>query len=131
MKKVAGYNNEVLAEYISEAIERMAKMSEKEINSRCLKSLFFSDSADMLFDLNEDYFLDILRKKRNPHGSIPQILQELRTIHRLTQEEAAKQAGIGVRTLQSLESGTNNPTLGNLQKICSLYGVELAIKTSQ
>lgn len=54
-------------------------------------------------------------------------LQELRTISRLTQEQAAEKAGVSVRTLHSLESGNLKSYVNSMQKVCEAYGATLNI----
>lgn len=57
-------------------------------------------------------------------------LKELRTISRLTQAQAAEKAGISIRTLHALESGTLKSYVNSFQKVCEAYNATLFIKKS-
>lgn len=50
-------------------------------------------------------------------------IKEIRTDHKLTQEEFAKRICIGKSALSRLESGVNNPGDQTIKLICSEFGV--------
>ncbi len=49
-----------------------------------------------------------------------------RTSKGWTQEQAAAEAGVHVRTLKELEAGKGNPNLATLESLAKAYGVTLA-----
>ena len=51
----------------------------------------------------------------------------MRKISRLTQPEFAKHRGISVQALRQIEAGTANPTVVTLNKIASIFGLEVGI----
>lgn len=53
-------------------------------------------------------------------------LRELRKNARLTQEQAAEQAGLDWKTLQDFERGETNPTVASLVAIADAYGISLS-----
>ena len=54
-------------------------------------------------------------------------IKERRAILRITQEQTAELAGVGLRTLKALESGTGNPTVKTLAKVANVLGMDLVI----
>ena len=54
-----------------------------------------------------------------------QRLEELRNQKKLSQEAAAKEFGVGLRTYQYYEHGQREPQLSTLVKIADFYGVTL------
>ncbi len=53
-------------------------------------------------------------------------LKALRVDMDMTQEDAAKELGITVRTLQNWESGETFPTVKQLMQLCEVYQCEVA-----
>jgi DNA-binding XRE family transcriptional regulator len=51
----------------------------------------------------------------------------MRKMSRLTQPEFAKHRGISTQALRQMESGTGNPTLETLNKVVSVYGLEVGL----
>jgi transcriptional regulator with XRE-family HTH domain len=56
------------------------------------------------------------------------ILKERRESLQVTQETLAELAGVGLRTLKELESGTGNPTLATLNKLADVLGLEIVFQ---
>ena len=50
---------------------------------------------------------------------------------KVTQENLAELAGVGLRTLKLFESGKGNPTLLTLQKIADVLGLEICLSIKQ
>jgi transcriptional regulator with XRE-family HTH domain len=59
------------------------------------------------------------------------ILKERRESLQVTQETLAEMAGIGLRTLKQIESGTGNPTLSTLTKIADVLGLEIIFQVKK
>ncbi|MDX9928601.1 MAG: helix-turn-helix transcriptional regulator [Bacteroidales bacterium] len=59
------------------------------------------------------------------------ILKERRESLQVTQETLAEMAGIGLRTLKQIESGTGNPTLSTLTKIVDVLGLEIIFQVKK
>ena len=55
-------------------------------------------------------------------------IKERREVLQVTQETLAELSGVGLRTLKQFESGKGNPTLGTLQKISDVLGLEVGLK---
>lgn len=55
-------------------------------------------------------------------------LKERREILNITQDDLASLAGVGLRTLKAIESGKGNPTLGTLNKLAGVLGMELKLE---
>ena len=55
-------------------------------------------------------------------------LKERREILNITQDDLAALAGVGLRTLKAIESGKGNPTLGTLNKLADVLGMELKLE---
>lgn len=55
-------------------------------------------------------------------------IKERREMMQVTQESLAELSGIGLRTLNKLESGSANPTLSTLIKLADALGLELCLK---
>ncbi len=55
-------------------------------------------------------------------------IKERREMLRVTQDDLAKLSGVGLRTLKQFESGKGNPTLGTLQKLADVLGMEVCLK---
>ncbi len=61
------------------------------------------------------------------HQHLGQVIKERRSMLHLTQEDLAAMAGVGQRTLKSLEVGRGNPTVATLQKIADVLGMEVRL----
>jgi transcriptional regulator with XRE-family HTH domain len=59
---------------------------------------------------------------------IGQIVQLRRKQLRLRQRDLAEMAGVTLRGLTNLESGTANPTLSVLSRIAEVLGLELSLR---
>lgn len=59
---------------------------------------------------------------------IGQLIQQRRDHMRITQQQLADMADIGINTLSKIESGQANPTLGSLQKITDILGMEITLQ---
>jgi transcriptional regulator with XRE-family HTH domain len=57
--------------------------------------------------------------------SIAEAVVAMRKISQLTQPEFAKHRGISVQALRQIESGTGNPTVETLNKIASIFTVQV------
>ena len=59
------------------------------------------------------------------------ILKERRESLQVTQETLAELAGVGLRTLKEVESGTGNPTLATLNKLADVLGLEIVLQVKK
>ena len=50
---------------------------------------------------------------------------------RITQEHLAELAGVSLRTVKSIESGTGNPRVATLAKLADVLGMELKLVVKQ
>jgi len=57
--------------------------------------------------------------------TIGQAVHAMRKISRLTQPEFAKHRGISVQALRQIETETGNPTLETLNKVASIFGLQV------
>ena len=57
--------------------------------------------------------------------SIGQAVSAMRRISKLTQPEFAKHRGLSVQSLRLIEADKANPTVDTLQKISSIFGLEV------
>jgi transcriptional regulator with XRE-family HTH domain len=55
------------------------------------------------------------------------IIKERREVLKISQNQLAEIAEIGLRTLKSIESGEANPTLSSINKIVEVLGLEIKI----
>ncbi len=60
--------------------------------------------------------------------NIGHIIQQRRDHMRITQQELADMADIGINTLYKIETGQANPTLKSLQKITDILGMEITLQ---
>ncbi|TPE43461.1 helix-turn-helix transcriptional regulator [Pontibacter mangrovi] len=65
------------------------------------------------------------------HQELCQIIKERRSMLRLTQEDLAALAGVGLRTLKALEAGKGNPSLDTLQKLADVLGLEVRLEVKR
>ena len=56
------------------------------------------------------------------------VIKERRVVLQVTQEALAELSGVGLRTLKQFESGKGNPTLGTLNKLADVLGMEICLK---
>lgn len=61
-------------------------------------------------------------------GKLIQIVKERRQTLKVTQEDLAEIAGVGLRTLKQFESGKGNPTINTLQKLAEVMGLEIKLE---
>ncbi|WP_424495316.1 helix-turn-helix domain-containing protein [Salinimicrobium sp. GXAS 041] len=59
---------------------------------------------------------------------IGRLIQQRRDHMRITQEQLAEMADIGIITLYKIETGKANPTLQSLQKITDVLGLEITLQ---
>ena len=56
------------------------------------------------------------------------IIKERRQTLKLSQEDLAEIAGVGLRTLKQIESNKGNPTFKTILKIADVLGMELKLE---
>lgn len=78
-------------------------------------------SPDVAASRREMFYADIA----NGTLSISEAVVAMRKISRLTQAEFAKHRDISVQSLKQIEAGTANPTVDTLNKISSIFGLEV------
>ena len=59
---------------------------------------------------------------------IGQLIQQRRDHMRITQQQLADMADVGINTLYKIETGQANPTLGSLEKITNILGMEITLE---
>lgn len=64
-------------------------------------------------------------KLRQEGLSVPDAVKGMRQASRLTQPEFAKHRNISVAALRQVETGSANPTVETLNKIASIFGLEV------
>lgn len=62
--------------------------------------------------------------------SIGQAVAAMRRISKMTQPEFAKHRGLSVQSLRLIEADKANPTIDTLQKIASIFGLEVGFVRS-
>ena len=62
---------------------------------------------------------------------ISENIRERRKTLRISQEDLASLANVGLRTLKAIESGKGNPTLQTLNDLTSVLGLELKLTVKQ
>ncbi|WP_405198461.1 helix-turn-helix domain-containing protein [Christiangramia sp. LLG6405-1] len=62
---------------------------------------------------------------------IGKLIQQRRDHMRITQEQLAEMADIGIITLYKIETGQANPTLKSLQKITDVLGLEINLQVKK
>lgn len=60
--------------------------------------------------------------------TIGMLIQQRRDHMQITQMQLAEMAEIGINTLYRIETGQANPTLGSLQKITDILGMEITVQ---
>jgi transcriptional regulator with XRE-family HTH domain len=68
---------------------------------------------------------------RNEQQSIGDKIRKRRELLKLLQPELAAIAGVGLRTLQQVETGKANPSIGTLLKIIDPLGLTLGLLLKQ
>ncbi|MAZ27111.1 MAG: transcriptional regulator [Cytophagaceae bacterium] len=63
--------------------------------------------------------------------NIGKIIQQRREHMRITQEQLAEMADIGIITLYKIETGQANPTLQSMQKITDVLGLEITLQVKK
>ena len=58
--------------------------------------------------------------------SLSQYVKDLRKQYRLTQEDLAEKAGVGLRFVRDLEQGKTTLRMDKVNQVLSLFGSELA-----
>jgi y4mF family transcriptional regulator len=58
--------------------------------------------------------------------TLSQYVKDLRKQYRLTQEDLAEKAGVGLRFVRDLEQGKNTLRMDKVNQVLSLFGAELA-----
>lgn len=58
-------------------------------------------------------------------------IKERRVTLKLSQENLAELAGVGLRTLKHFESGKGNPTVNTLEKLVNVLGMELKLEVKK
>lgn len=72
-------------------------------------------------ELRDQFRRDILAHKL----SIRDAVKTMRRLSRLTQPEFARHRGVSLPTLRQIEAGTGNPSVETLNKICSIFGLQV------
>ena len=57
-----------------------------------------------------------------------QHLKERRNILRLQQKDLAELSDVGLRTIIQIENGVGNPSLGTINKLAKVIGMEVQLK---
>lgn len=47
---------------------------------------------------------------------------------RLRQEDLAEMSGVAIKTIHSIETGSGNPSIGTLEKLAAVLGLELLLE---
>ncbi|MBC8377075.1 MAG: helix-turn-helix transcriptional regulator [FCB group bacterium] len=55
-------------------------------------------------------------------------IRERRKTLSINQADLAALSDLGLRTIKALESGTANPSINTLQKVCDVLGLEIVIR---
>ena len=85
------------------------------------KRLKSKPSTDEQMDRREKFYASI----RKGDLSIAEAVVAMRKMSRLTQTEFAKHRGISVQALRQIESGKGNPTVETLNKIASIFTLQV------
>jgi len=60
---------------------------------------------------------------------IGEIIKDRRVEFALTQAELSELSKVGINTLTHIERGEGNPTIKNVEKVLTVLGMELSVKT--
>ena len=63
--------------------------------------------------------------------NLGKLIQQRREHMRITQEQLAEMADIGIITLYKIETGQANPTLQSMQKITDVLGLEITLQVKK
>lgn len=58
-------------------------------------------------------------------------IKERREVLKITQEQLAEMAEVGLRTLKSIEKGKGNPTIATINKLGMVLGMELKLEVKK
>ena len=59
------------------------------------------------------------------------MIKERRALLGLTQQDLADYTGLSVRFIKSVEAGKGNPSIGSLDKIAQVLGLEIVIRVKE
>ncbi|MBQ2290171.1 MAG: helix-turn-helix transcriptional regulator [Bacteroidaceae bacterium] len=59
------------------------------------------------------------------------IIKERRVLLGLTQQDFADYTGLSLRFIKSVETGKGNPSIGSLEKIAHVLGLEIVIRVKE
>ena len=59
------------------------------------------------------------------------LIQQRRDQMRITQQQLAEMAGVGINTLYKIETGQANPTLESIEKITNVLGMEITLQVKK
>jgi len=62
---------------------------------------------------------------------IGEIMKERRGFLRISQQDLAEMADVGLATVKDIERGKANPSLLTIEKICEVLGLEMTFKVKQ
>lgn len=68
---------------------------------------------------------DMYRRLQRGELNLREAVRTMRRLSQLTQPEFARHRGISLDSLRSLEAGTGNPTVETLNKVVSIFGLEV------
>lgn len=74
-------------------------------------------------DARDAMYLKIHRREMG----LPEAIKTMRKLSGLTQPEFAKHRGVSLDSLRSLESGAGNPTMETINKVVSIFGLEVGL----
>lgn len=57
--------------------------------------------------------------------SVQEVMKERRKKLGITQQDLAEMAEVGISTIKQIESGKGNPSLGTVEKIMEVLGMEI------
>ena len=57
--------------------------------------------------------------------SVQEVMKERRKKLGITQQDLAEMAEVGISTIKQIESGKGNPSLGTVEKILEVLGMEI------
>jgi len=59
---------------------------------------------------------------------LSKIIKQRRVVLKITQEQLAEMAEVGLRTLKSIENEKGNPTVATINKLAEVLGMELKLE---
>ena len=84
--------------------------------------LLIAEAKTILDRLNEEE----LEHSKDSLGGISEFVRKKRKESKLTQEEFAKKAGVGLRFIRELEGGKPTVRLDVVNKVLAIFGAELS-----